>query len=151
MDKRAILDLLTYEAWATNKVIEAALPQADQLPEKFSEIMSHLLNARLIWYARMHGDDPIQEVWGDHPVEKWNALHQSTTRQLQQLLREGSEEDLNSDLHYRNSRSQDYINSRAEIFMHLILHGQYHRGQLVMLMKGIVDPLPATDYVFYKR
>lgn len=52
---------------------------------------------------------------------------------------------------YQNSSGQHFTSTINQILSHLALHASYHRGQVVLLLKGHVDTLPTTDYIFYVR
>ncbi|WP_064196728.1 MULTISPECIES: DinB family protein [Emticicia] len=52
---------------------------------------------------------------------------------------------------YHNTKGDSFTNTISEIFSHLLLHSAYHRGQVVILLKGNIEQLPMTDYILFKR
>lgn len=52
---------------------------------------------------------------------------------------------------YQNSKTKSFETSIEDTLQHLLFHGMYHRGQIVILLKPVLEDLPMIDYIFYVR
>ena len=41
--------------------------------------------------------------------------------------------------------------SVVDCLNHVVIHGSYHRGQIVALLKGYLTEVPTTDFVLFAR
>lgn len=140
--------LFRHEKWANEAVI-ACVNDAISLPDRVEEIISHVLNAQEIWIDRARGREPQTEVWQIVPRASWLKKLNENFDKLQMLLDQLGSTDRT--VEYTNSRGQQFSSSLSDILTHLALHSQYHRGQVVVLIKPYVDDLPATDFIFWSR
>lgn len=55
-------------------------------------------------------------------------------------------------IHYTNTKGQEFTTANAEVIQHCIQHSTYHRGQIVTMARGLglTDP-PSTDFTTYVR
>ena len=104
--------------------------------------------AHKIWVERMSGTSSDTKVWSIYNKEALQGLFDTNYQALQEIIHR---EDFDRVVSYTNSRGELHINSLSDILTHLALHASYHRGQIILLIKGKVEKLPATDYIFYYR
>lgn len=139
--------LFEHEQKANAKVLAAFL-QDPQPQARALEILSHMISAQRIWIERIEGIQAATKVWELYHIEQLKDLQAANFRDLSSLL---ETEDFNRQVIYRNSQGKEFTSTVSDILTHLALHAAYHRGQVVLLMKGHVEPLPLTDYIFYYR
>ncbi len=139
--------LFAHEYWANLKVLETFL-EARQAPDRAHEIISHMAAAQKIWIERINGTSSDTKVWEIFEKEALQGLFDANYRALTQIL---EKEDFSRMVAYQNSRGEYFNSTLSDILTHLALHASYHRGQVILLIKGQVDKLPATDYIFYYR
>lgn len=139
--------LFAHEYWANLKVLETFL-EARQAPDRAHEIISHMAAAQKIWIERINGTSSDTKVWEIFEKEALQGLFDANYRALTQIL---EKEDFSRMVAYQNSRGEYFNSTLSDMLTHLALHASYHRGQVILLIKGQVDKLPATDYIFYYR
>ena len=139
--------LFEHEHWANIKVLETFL-EARQAPDRAHEIISHMAAAQKIWIERMSGTSSDTKVWALYAKEAIRGLFDTNYQALQEILQR---QDFDRLVSYTNSRGEHHSSSLSDILTHLALHASYHRGQIILLIKGQVEKLPATDYIFYYR
>ncbi len=139
--------LFAHEYWANVKVLETYM-EARQAPERAHEIMSHMVAAQKIWIERINGIRSDAQVWQIFEKEALQGLFDANYQALIPIL---EQEDFSRIVTYQNSRGEHFNSMLSDILTHLGLHASYHRGQVVLLIKGQVEKLPATDYIFYYR
>lgn len=145
--KEQFIDLLEYNSYFNQLLIEIYLDNKDSFNEKMISLLNHILNAQQVWNSRIFIEDSFG-VWQINPDEKLLEINQSNFENSVNIL---NERNLDEIIGYRNSKGDEFQNSIQEIFFHFINHSTYHRGQIAMLMKQAgLEPIN-TDYVFYKR
>lgn len=150
MMQKHLIEQFRYEAWANTEIVEATQPLLE-IPENIEAIFSHLLAAQKIWLARLQDKQSSLQVWETFPRTEWQAHITANSQNLIAYLEVLSEDELVALVHYQNSKGASFSTTRQDILTHLLLHSAYHRGQIVLLLKGLISNLPATDYIFYLR
>ena len=142
-------DLQLYNQWANGVVVDAL--QNNEMPEKAIELMSHIINANMIWLDRLEGRVSGLEVWKVCEKGQLRELLKRSDIALMNFINNCSEEKLSDNIEYVNTKGEKFSSGIIEILIHLNFHSAYHRGQIISLMKGRVSPLPHTDYIHYAR
>lgn len=113
--RRHLLDAFDYDLWANRRWLGPA-----RLIERY-DVFSHILRAQENWIARVK-ERPAQEI--ETPFEAHlTRLH----KEWKELLTNG---DLDQEVTYGNSTGKTFTNNLAEIALHVLNHGTYHRGEL---------------------
>ncbi|MBA4849709.1 DinB family protein [Emticicia sp. BO119] len=139
--------LFEHEHWANIEVLETFL-EATEVSDRAHEIISHMVAAQTIWIERINGTPSDTKVWSVYEKVALQGLFDANYEALQTLI---DREDFNRVVTYINSRGAQYSSTVSDILTHMALHASYHRGQIILLIKGQVEKLPATDYIFYYR
>lgn len=139
--------LFEHEHWANLKVLESMIC-ASETPQRAIEIFSHTIAAQRIWLDRINGDKTDLKVWEVFETEIMLELLEINYSDIIKII---DNQDFEQLIAYQNSGGQHFTSTINQILTHLALHASYHRGQLVLLLKGHVDILPTTDYIFYVR
>lgn len=142
-------NLFSHNCRANENVVDS-ICSAD-VPGKATAIMSHVINAGIIWLARMKGTASSVAVWQEYEKSDLPSKQAAADNDLLAFIDSADDEILSSIVNYSNSRGETFSNTVSEILTHLAIHSAYHRGQIILMIKGIVDPLPQTDYILYKR
>lgn len=149
MSTTYLKQLLDHEHWASVGIAET-LQTLDTIPEKAKSIFDHLIAAHEAWYARTQSTAPSIELWWQNiPVADYKILLDNFHNLWLKLLDEPGS--LERKYTYKNSRGQQFTNDLSEILTHLCLHQQYHRGQVVTLIRPVADKVPVTDFIAYLR
>ena len=148
-----------YNNWVVHKYIDWLATKSDEQlnQEVISSFPTILKTLHHIWQT--------QEFWWSHISESndfdfektssitdkegiFNAI-KNNSQKLADYVETLSEEDLSKNIKIDNQWFQcDF--SRYEYIQHIILHGTYHRGQIVTMGRnaGITDA-PMTDFNFW--
>jgi uncharacterized damage-inducible protein DinB len=139
--------LFEHEHWANVKVLETFL-EAQDITDRTYEIISHMAAAQTIWIGRINGKLADVKVWSIYEKEALKSVFDANYEALTQII---EKEDFDRVISYTNSLGTHYNSAVGDILTHMALHASYHRGQIILLVKGQVEKLPATDYIFYYR
>ncbi|GAB3502602.1 DinB family protein [Emticicia fontis] len=139
--------LFEHEHWANVQVLDAYL-EAREVSDRTHEIISHMVAAQTIWIARLNNTPSDTKVWSIYEKEALKELFDANYETIKQIL---EREDFSRTVSYTNSRGEHHSSLLRDILTHMAMHASYHRGQIILLIKGQVEKLPATDYIFYYR
>jgi len=66
--------LWLYNDWANTSLISSLKNQSEAVPYKSIHLLSHMMNAQLIWVSRIQGMQASVAVWDDHDLDKCRSL-----------------------------------------------------------------------------
>lgn len=69
--------LAAYKSWANQRVLELLEGYGDRAPAPSLRLFSHLLNAEIIWLARIQRLVSPVQVFDDHTLMECRKLHES--------------------------------------------------------------------------
>ncbi len=140
--------LISHDHWASHQLI-STLDKADAWTLPARRLMDHMLSAHNHWYARVAGMDPTRALW-DAEYDK--SEYAGEVERYYDLWKEVLRSDLPSrKVDYKNSKGHGFSNTIEEILLHLCMHSQYHRGQIVTLTRGLLETVPALDMIAFYR
>ena len=146
--KSFLQDKLNYHYNCNAQIIRSLLSAPQAVTVNMIKLISHTLHAQGIWNNRIL-DLPYEGgVWQEIELDQLTELNRRLYRQSLEIL-EGV--DLNREVKYKNSKRQEFRNSVSEILYHIVNHGTYHRGQMMMMMSSAGMKTYGTDYILYKR
>lgn len=140
-------DLLAYHH-ETNQLFIEALRASSSPPEGSIRLMSHIINAHVIWLDRIEQKPFGLGVWDLHTWEKMRHLNEDCFSRTQRILTRNK---LTDRCFYHNSKQVAFENTIGEILFHVINHSTHHRGQLAMLIRQGGQAPPVSDYIFARR
>lgn len=155
---QTLLKLTTYNTWANDKFI-ACLSKLDEkilhaeMQSSFSTLLDtckHLWLGELGWLSRMQGrgwQTTALDNFSGSPAALF-AAWQKTSKAYPRFV---EKEDLEALIKFEHD-GVEYAIARRDIIHTIITHGNYHRGQLVtMLRQQGVTEIPKTDYIEWVR
>lgn len=150
------LDQMDYTLWANRRTIQSLRDlqaQNIEIPHRALQIMSHVIAALHIWYARVSGKSEVAlPVWGELSLEEMSSRNEEIYKMWMEFLRSTSDADLKTlTFTYKNSLGQGYTNTLLEIVTHFPIHSEHHRGQIAQMVR-LAGGVPVnTDYIQFAR
>ncbi len=151
-----------YNYWANGRMIEflQSLPQEEldaEIVSSFTSIkktLYHIWDAESLWLSRLGGVSPAT-----FPSRRYTGTFDEAVSALkkcdQELMDYAEtiyEDRLTTLLTYKTVKGDEFQNLIADVLMHVVNHGTYHRGQIItMLRQSSHTTLFSTDYVSYCR
>ena len=140
--------LWSHAAWADDRVA-GALDACDPVPDDVWREYTHLLAAEAVWLDRLMGRTPRVPVWPTLARGDAATLRATLATEYGAYLDGLTEPALAAPLTYVTSAGVPCIVPVGEILLHVMLHGQYHRGRInVMLRRSDEQPV-SLDYVSF--
>lgn len=147
--KDHFIDLQRFNNWANGVVVETF--EGKDVPSKAVELMSHIVNANILWLDRLEGRISDTEVWKVYDKNQFRDLLAKSDLALMNFILSVDDMKFSEMIEYANSKGEVFRSGVGEILTHLNVHAAYHRGQIISLIKDIVSQLPYTDYIHYAR
>lgn len=137
-----IVAAFDYDRWANRQWLASLGGFKDM--ERAYQVLEHMLQAQQIWLTRCGAVIGPQQR--DMPLQE---LFDIMTRAWKELMETASADEL---ITYRNLKGEEFTQPLAEIALHVINHGTYHRGQLRGLAEaqGFLN-FPETDLILFLR
>lgn len=159
LDRSHVLRLLAYHHWAGDQLFGAGtvLSAADlDAPWGGSfgtgrGLLAHVIGAERIWCDRWNGAQQATrpEYPPTHSGADFRGEWERVTDDQRRFARSMTAESLARPLTYRNLRGDMKSYAMSDIFVHLVNHGTYHRGQISQLLRDRGYKAPSTDFVLY--
>ena len=141
-------ELMTYNRWGNQQLIGLFLAHPEHYNGRLATLMSHTINAHLIWNSRLNPTLEHLGVWTVHPLAELISLDEQNYQQSIAII---EQDQLDKSITYKNTSQEEFSSTAKDILYHIVNHSTYHRGQLMTGLKALgVTPI-GTDYIFYKR
>ncbi|WP_428660325.1 DinB family protein [Runella sp.] len=145
--KESLLKSIQYEEWA-NAIILRCLQQCDEPGERNLQLFAHVLAPQSIWLSRASQEVPSIGLWPDWTLEECAQRMPKFIEMWRKFINNATDEDLRKPVTFkRPGMDQERTIPVYEVVAHLVNHGTYHRGQIILGLKGKIDPLPLTTYI----
>ncbi|MEH7255294.1 DinB family protein [Neobacillus niacini] len=146
-----IRNMFKHLHWANQRILET-LEHNTEVDKQIINLFSHILLAEQVWFTRLKGlDSASLPIWEEIRIEACAELVKQNHLNYKDYLNGVTENKLEQIVSYRNSKGQEFKNSVGEILTHVGLHGQYHRGQInLLLRKNQIEPIN-VDFITFKR
>ncbi|MEO8397277.1 MAG: DinB family protein [Chloroflexota bacterium] len=136
--------LFRYNYWAWARVWECVTALSDeqfsrQLPFAWNSVheqVVHVMGGESIWIYRMQGGTPENLFYvEDYPTradvrQRWDVIEANAFAFLDAL----TQEQLDGDFTYHNTKGEQYTNSHHNILLHVVNHSTDHRAQILAMM-----------------
>ncbi len=90
-------------------------------------------------------------VWPDSTIEQCEALADKMASAWKIYLGKISNDELDKNFEYRNSKGEKWSSRVEDVLMHVIMHSAYHRGQMATQMRRAGMEPALTDFIHAVR
>ena len=148
--KNHFLKTFRHMKWSDIRVLNL-LEEENINSGKVMELLSHIVIAEDTWYRRISNEFYDNQFWNLLSFEDCKKMILQANLKFIKYIRALSENDFQKKISYKNSKGIDYNTSVEDILTHIGLHGMYHRGQIMLLMRNNGKDVVTTDYVMFIR
>jgi uncharacterized damage-inducible protein DinB len=145
--KALLTKQIQFEHWANSELLKS-LRKANPLHERALSLFSHIVSPGQMWLNRVKGEPITTTLWEERTLDQCEVLLKQNTEQWLAYLDQASDAELKRVFEFTffldGSTKQISV---ADSIMHVVHHSSYHRGQIVSLLKGIIEPLPLVTYI----
>lgn len=149
-------NFLNYHFWATNKVLDhlGTLPEgilSKEIPNVFPSILKtleHLYAVESMWIQRIQGNN--LSAFPEITFQNIPQAREAFSEVHSQYLAASNTED-NKLIYYQNTKGQMFCSQLWDIFIHIVNHGTYHRGNITSMLRQLGEKGISTDFIIYLR
>ncbi|MDG0810577.1 DinB family protein [Cohnella rhizosphaerae] len=149
---KTIKRMLDHMYWADGRIL-GALEESKTQDKDLLKLARHVAVAERVWLSRLQGKGSAQySLWEE--TEDLTAIRKMFEENAEQyrIYIEGLEESaLDEMVDYANQSGVPFRTSVRDILSQVLLHGQYHRGQINRgLRMESAEPIQ-VDYITFAR
>lgn len=142
--------LATHGAWADSRLLAAAR-KADGDTTAVLRELAHVRAAQDIWLARIAGRAPTLPVWPTLTLDELATRGAVLDAALLEALAGLTADALGREVVYANSSGTTFRTPVADVLLHLLTHGQYHRGKANSALRAIGAEAVNVDFITWQR
>lgn len=151
--------LFDYTEWANTRMTAELLAFSEEQLDRnipsslptIRETLAHIFSAEWIWLRRWKGESPTVAPPWDGGIASLVAEYGYLRSERAELLRSLTDEDLGRAISYRTIKGDPFTQPLGELFLHVVNHSTYHRGQLTTMIRQAGGTPPGTDYIVFVR
>ncbi|WNR46912.1 DinB family protein [Paenibacillus roseipurpureus] len=149
---KTIKCMMNHLYWADGRILDA-LEESETKNKDLLKLVRHVAVAERVWLYRLEGKGSAQyTLWEE--AEDLTAIRRMFEENAEQyrVYIEGLEEsELDEMMDYANQSGVPFRTSVRDILLQVLLHGQYHRGQINRALRiEYADPVQ-VDYITFAR
>jgi uncharacterized damage-inducible protein DinB len=141
--------MFAYDAWANREACRSLRGGAPT--DKAVALLAHIIAAEWLWLGRMAHDVKKMPVWPaltlDQSAQELRELDFAWDAFFEQVLPDR----LTNSFEYTNSRGERFTSTVQDILLHVILHGEHHRGQIAREVREAGGEPAYTDFIHAVR
>lgn len=136
---------------AADAALAESLRSTATVPDAALREYAHIIGAEETWLARIERRAARAAIWPAGSLNEVLQLRRQVAESYRAYIAALSDADLERMVSYRNSAGIDFSTSVGDILLHVMLHGQYHRGKVNLLLRERGLPPVPTDYIAFVR
>lgn len=142
--------LFQHSDWANREILKAL--RSTETGGKALKLFAHILLAERVWLTRLRGDDSSGlPIWAELDLLHCEELAERNEKGFRAFLADPLLSDPDRIVAYANSEGMPFKNAVGDILTHVALHGQYHRGQINLLLRENGFEPVSLDYISFVR
>ncbi|NOU64624.1 DUF664 domain-containing protein [Paenibacillus sp. LMG 31461] len=149
---KTIKSMMDHLIWADGRILDA-LGESGTKNKDLLKLVRHVAVAERVWLSRLQGKGTAQyALWEEaDDLTAIRAMFEENAEQYRVYIEELEESELDKMIDYANQSGVPFRTSVRDILLQVLLHGQYHRGQINRALR-IESAEPAqVDYITFAR
>lgn len=142
--------LWQHGVWADETVQRAIGPDRPEHAGAWREYL-HILGAQEVWLSRLERRERRLDVWPSLGAEDAGTMRRALADAYASLLAGATDSDLERVVEYRTTDGRTFASTVSDILMQVMLHGQYHRGKMNLLLRQGDDAPAPVDFIAFSR
>ncbi|MBD8500960.1 DinB family protein [Paenibacillus arenosi] len=150
---KTIKCMMDHLYWADGRILDA-LEKSKTKNKDLLKLVRHVAVAETVWLSRLQGQGSTQYLlWEEaEGLMKIRTMFEENAEQYRVYIEGLEESKLDEMIDYANLSGIPFRTSIRDILLQVILHGQYHRGQINRLLRiESAEPVQVDYITFVKR
>ncbi|MCD9021928.1 DinB family protein [Cohnella silvisoli] len=149
---KTIKCMMDHLYWANARILDS-LEESETKNKDLLKLVRHVAVAERVWLSRLQGKGSFQySLWEEaEDLTAIRTMFEENAEQYRAYIEGLEESELDEMIDYANQSGVPFRTSVRDILSHVLLHGQYHRGQINRALR-IESAEPAqVDYITFAR
>lgn len=149
---KTIKSMMEHLYWADGRILDA-LEESGTKDKELLKLVRHIAVAERVWLSRLQGKGSAQySLWEDtEDMSAIRTMFEENAGQYRIYIEGLQESQLDKMIDYANQSGVPFRTSARDILLQVLLHGQYHRGQINRALRTeSAEPAP-VDYITFAR
>lgn len=149
---KTIKCMMDHLYWADGRILDA-LEESGTKNKDLLKLIRHVAVAEQVWLSRLQGKGSVEySLWEEsEDLTAIRTMFKENAEQYRVYIEGLEESDLNEIIDYTNQSGVSFRTSVRDILLQVLLHGQYHRGQINRALRiESIEPVQ-VDYITFAR
>lgn len=149
---KTIKAMMEHLYWADGRILDA-LQKSETRNKDLLKLIRHVAVAERVWLTRLLGKDSGQySLWEEvEDLSVIRLMFEENAKQYRVYMEGLDQSRLDEMLDYANQSGVLFQTSVRDILSQVILHGQYHRGQINQALRIESAEPVQIDYITFAR
>lgn len=149
---KTIKCMMDHLYWADEQIMDA-LEESKMKNRDLLKLVRHVAVAEQVWLSRLQGKDSAQySLWEEaEDLTEFRTMFKENAEQYRVYIEELEESELDGVIEYTNQTGVTFRSSVRDILLQVLLHGQYHRGQINRALRIESAEPVQVDYITFAR
>jgi len=149
---KTIKRMMDHMIWADGRILDA-VEESETKNKDLLKLARHVAIAERVWLSRLQGKSSAQySLWEEaEDLTAIRTMFEENAEQYRVYIGELEESELDEMIEYANQNGVPFRTSVRDILSQVLLHGQYHRGQINRALRiESAEPFQ-VDYITFAR
>ena len=149
---QTIRRMMEHLYWADRRIMEA-LDENGTKDKDILKLVRHIAVAEQVWLSRLEGKGSAQyALWEEEDdVGTLKTMFEENERRYRNYIDRLEENRLDDIVEYANQSGVPFRTSVRDILSQVLLHGQYHRGQINRALRQASAEPVQVDFITFAR
>jgi len=149
---KTIQRMMDHMYWADSRILDA-LEASKTKDKELLKLARHIAVAERVWLSRLQGKGSVQYwLWAEaESLAEVRIMFEENAEQYREYIGGFEESALDEMVEYTNQSGVPFRTSARDILSQVLLHGQYHRGQINRALRLESSEPIQVDYITYAR
>ncbi|WP_336773707.1 DinB family protein [Paenibacillus sp. MMO-58] len=149
---KTIKRMMDHLYWADGRILDA-LEESETKDKDLLKLVRHVAVAEQVWLSRLQGRGSAQySLWEEaEDLTAIRTMFEENAEQYRVYIERLEESELDEMIDYSNQSGVPFRTSVRDILLQVLLHGQYHRGQINRALRTQSAEPVHVDYITFAR
>ncbi|MFB8374956.1 DinB family protein [Paenibacillus taichungensis] len=149
---KTIKCMMEHLYWADGRILNA-LEESGTKNKDLLKLVRHVAVAERVWLSRLQGKGSAQySLWEEaEDLTALRTMFEENAEQYRVYIEGLEESELDKMIEYANQSGVSFRTSVRDILLQVLLHGQYHRGQINRVLRIEWAEPAQVDYITFAR
>lgn len=149
---KTIKRMMDHMIWADGRILDA-VEESETKNKDLLKLARHVAIAERVWLSRLQGKSSAQySLWEEaEDLTAIRTMFEENAEQYRVYIEALEESGVDEMIEYANQNGVPFRTSVRDILSQVLLHGQYHRGQINRALRIESAEPVQVDYITFAR